>query len=256
MNIRQLDLGFSPNVISKMLKQVNQNNSRMQFNTIHQCKNQTQIDVEVSVIPIELDDGRLLFCSSRDITGRKLAEQKIEQLAYQDQLTGLPNRAGFEVILTDALTQSLKHKSFSAILFVDLDKFKNINDVYGHGMGDELLKEVAKRLKESLRSSDTVSRIGGDEFIILLSELSHDYEKAKNFAESISKKIRSTVARPIRINQIDHNSTVSIGISMFPTSNSNLDSILHEADMAMYRSKRNGRDSVTFFEFEKQSHND
>lgn len=251
MNIRQLDRGFSSDVISKMLKEIDQNNSRTQFTTRHRCKDDKQIDVEVSVIPIESSDGRLLFCSSRDISERKLTEQKIEKLAYHDQLTGLSNRASFQILLTDALTQSQKHKSFGAILFIDLDKFKNINDVYGHGMGDELLKEVAKRLKESLRSSDTVFRIGGDEFIILLSELSPDYEEARNFAESIAEKIRKIVARPIRINQVNHKSTASIGISMFPKNNGSLDNILYEADMAMYRSKKNGRNSLTFFESEK-----
>ncbi|MBK1649435.1 putative bifunctional diguanylate cyclase/phosphodiesterase [Rhabdochromatium marinum] len=254
MNVRQWEAFHKrENLPDSFYRYLNQG-ARIQFETVHRRKDDSVFDAEVSVLPIELDESPLLFCSSRDISERKRNEQQVERLAYHDQLTGLPNRTQFQDRLNQALAQSKRYKHFGAVLFMDLDKFKNINDVHGHAIGDQVLKEVAERLMSRLRHSDTVSRFGGDEFVILLSELSSEQNKAATLALSVAEQFRSVLERPLRMHQQDHVVTSSIGISLFPKDDESVEDIIREADIAMYRAKDSGRNRLVFFEQAMQAH--
>ncbi len=186
----------------------------------------------------------------RDVTDRKLAEARIQHLAFYDSLTGLPNRR----LLLDRLEQNISraHRSchFGAMLFLDLDRFKNINDSLGHPIGDSLLQEVAKRLLHDLRAEDTVSRLGGDEFVMLLSDLGEDPTNAAAMAQQKAENIKIHLAKKYIIDGHELHVTPSIGVAMFPSGNQDQetgDDILRYADTAMYRAKDDGRDTIRFF---------
>ncbi len=186
----------------------------------------------------------------RDITEQKQAEARIEHLAYFDALTELPNRR----LLLDRLEQNIsrarRHNHYGAMLFLDLDRFKNINDSLGHPVGDMLLKDVAKRLSIDLRAEDTVSRLGGDEFVMLLSDLGTDPIDAAAAAQRKAEEIQHHLAQKYLISGHELHITPSIGVAMFPSNENSNDTgtdILRYADTAMYRAKDDGRDTIRFF---------
>lgn len=185
----------------------------------------------------------------RDVTERKQAEAKIEHQAYHDSLTGLPNRSLLLDRLELALNRSRRHGYEGALLLIDLDRFKTINDSLGHSAGDKLLCEVALRLQQVLREEDTVARIGGDEFVVLLSDIGSDTQATARRAQSVAEKIRQTLSRPIRIRDHELYITPSIGITLFPMQKEDVDAdtVLRHGDTAMYQAKESGRDAVRFF---------
>ncbi len=183
-----------------------------------------------------------------DITEAKRAEAEIERLAYHDALTGLPNRVLFLDRLTQALAASRRNRRCGAVLFVDLDHFKRINDVHGHALGDAVLREVAQRLEYYLRLEDTVARLGGDEFVILLPDLSADLEDAGSLALAVAEKIRSALENPVVIDSQEYVTGASIGITLFPKDAESVDDLMREADTAMYRAKERGRNTLAYFE--------
>jgi diguanylate cyclase (GGDEF)-like protein/PAS domain S-box-containing protein len=189
----------------------------------------------------------------RDVTERQLAEQRISYMAYHDQLTGLPNRALFIDRLTQIVASAERHKRFGAIMFVDIDRFKHVNDIHGHFIGDKVLQEVAARLSYFRRQEDTVARFGGDEFVVLLPDLSTDTDDAGARALNIGEKIRSALEKPITIDGQDYPTSASIGVSMFPQDGVSVNDLIREADIAMYRAKESGRNAVMFFEHEMQA---
>ncbi|MFY0663976.1 MAG: EAL domain-containing protein [Natronospirillum sp.] len=182
-----------------------------------------------------------------DATQRKAAETKITQLAFYDQLTGLPNRQLLMDRLEKALTSSERHDNSGAILYIDLDDFKTLNDTRGHDVGDQLLKQVANRLLSCVRRNDTVARIGGDEFIILLEDLDPDIEVASQQADIMSEKILEALPRPYYIGGIEQFSTLSIGLTLFQGTKESVDELLKQSDLAMYQAKAAGRNTRRFF---------
>src|SRR3990170_778461 len=177
-----------------------------------------------------------------DITERKLTEEKIIRMANYDNLTGLPNRRLLMSYLSQALTLVSRRALYAAILFIDLDRFKLINDTLGHSAGDELLKEVAERLKKCVRLSDTVGRLGGDEFIVLLP----DIEQIDDVI-IICNRIQTIFDSPVRIGEQEVSVMMSIGISVYPTDGDDGETLLRKADVAMYRAKSDGKSCYRFY---------
>lgn len=188
--------------------------------------------------------GKLKYVdgTTEDITDRKLAEKRVETLAYYDSLTGLPNRSLLYDRVTQALAQARRTKKKVAVLFLDLDRFKFINDSLGHSVGDLLLKEVAGRLTDCVRSKDTVARNGGDEFVVLIEDLSEPQE-VEDVADRILEELSSTFLIAGHSLQV----SCSIGISLSPENGSDRETLIRYADQAMYAAKENGRNTYRFF---------
>jgi diguanylate cyclase (GGDEF)-like protein/PAS domain S-box-containing protein len=189
--------------------------------------------------------GYMLMCE--DVTEQQRAAELVEYHASYDALTGLPNRRMFTDQLHKSLARSRRHGHQCAVLFLDLDNFKTINDSLGHPVGDVLLREVAERIQATLREEDTVARIGGDEYVVLLSELSDNREEAANHARSAATKIHESLNRPYSIEGHELHISPSIGISVFPNGDESADDVLRQADTAMYQAKAAGRNAVRFF---------
>ncbi|RJG15147.1 putative bifunctional diguanylate cyclase/phosphodiesterase [Massilia cavernae] len=203
----------------------------------------------VNAFPVFDNDGNIkqVIVNFDDISARKLAEEKIHHLAFYDPLTGLPNRRLLMDRLQAALAASARTHQFGAVLFLDLDNFKAINDVLGHAAGDMLLVEVAARIGACLREVDMVARIGGDEFVVLIGDIAVDPEEASQRTAHIAEKIRFAVAMPYWLKSSEQRTSPSIGISLFSGHRSEADTVLRQADMAMYRAKDAGRNTMRFF---------
>jgi len=199
------------------------------------------------------DEEQRFIVLSRDINDRMQAQDEIERLAFYDSLTQLPNRRLLIDRLHQALSASQRRNAHGALLFIDLDDFRTINDTKGHPTGDLLLKEVANRLNNCVRVEDTIARIGGDEFVIMLEDLSPNVKEAAAQAEMVGEKVLQTICRPFQLGVHDHHSTASIGIILFFGHTDNEDELLKRADSAMYRAKTAGRNTVRFFDPDMQA---
>ena len=188
-----------------------------------------------------------------DITQRKEAERQIEHLAFYDLLTGLPNRRLFVDRLQQAMAGSARSHRLGALLFIDLDNFKLVNDTCGHDIGDRLLTEVAHRLSSCVRDGDTISRLGGDEFVAMLEHLSESPQEAAAQARGVAGKILDRLNQPYTIAGRTHHSTPSIGATLFVGSRDSVDELLKQADIAMYQAKAAGRNTLRFFDPDMQS---
>ncbi|WP_404356595.1 EAL domain-containing protein [Methylotuvimicrobium sp. KM1] len=182
-----------------------------------------------------------------DITEKKKAENEIHDLAFYDPLTALANRRLLVNQLSNELAVSKRQGTFGSIIFLDLDRFKVLNDSLGHHVGDELLIQVAGRLKDSLREQDIPSRLGGDEFVILIHANKSSLEAASDEALHVAEKIRCVLNRPYFFGDFEHHCSPSIGIALFPDSGQTANQILQQADKAMYQSKAKGRNTISFF---------
>lgn len=182
-----------------------------------------------------------------DFTEKKQSEKLIKHHATYDHLTGLPNRRLLNTHLSNEIARAERHGHYGALLFIDLDNFKTINDSLGHSVGDELLKVVAKRINECIRGEDTAARMGGDEFVILLTELDNTVALASYKAKGVADDIRLCLSSPCQIEGRDLHITPSIGVSIFPSPNQGVEDILKQADSAMYRAKAVGRNAIRFF---------
>ena len=200
---------------------------------------------EVRVFPL----GAGVSVYLRDITETKEAEAKIRALAFYDKLTGLPNRTLLQDRLSHAIQLRLRSRERCAVLFLDLDAFKTINDTLGHDAGDEVLKEVAKRLRGSIRNSDTAARLGGDEFVILL----EGFDQPDNI-HSVTHRILLALGQDIQHKDACLNITASIGISFFPEDGETVEDLLQAADTAMYHGKKRGRNTYQFYRKEMNAH--
>jgi len=185
---------------------------------------------------------------SSDISQRKLAEEEIYSLAYYDTLTKLPNRRLLQDRFNLALAASERSGIYGVVLFLDLDKFKMLNDTLGHGFGDLLLIEVAARIKSCVREIDTVARMGGDEFVVLIEDVSADAEEASQKTAHIAEKIRSALVQSYFLEGQEQHSSPSIGVCLYRGRVESVDSLLKHADMAMYQAKASGRNTVCFFD--------
>ncbi|MFZ5558529.1 MAG: EAL domain-containing protein, partial [Pseudomonadota bacterium] len=202
---------------------------------------------QVSGIPVFDADGefRGYRGTGLDITERKRAEERIEHLATRDALTGLPNRLLLQDRVNHRLASAQRNGERLALLFIDLDRFKTINDSLGHHVGDALLQEVAGRLQSALRGGDTLARLGGDEFVVALEQLKHPRDAA-----AVAQKILAALAGGLRIGEYSLNTSCSIGISIFPDDGEDLNTLMRNADTAMYHAKEQGRGNYQFFSAE------
>lgn len=186
--------------------------------------------------------------SLSDISSRKKAENEIRNLAFYDPLTELPNRRLLLDRLKQALVSSERTGKQVALLFIDLDNFKSINDTLGHEEGDKLLRQVAQRLKACVREVDTVSRLGGDEFVVMLEDLSEDAEKGAAQLAATGEKILASFNRPYQLSQYEYQCTSSIGATLFNHNDTEVEEKLKHADIAMYQAKKAGRNTLCFFD--------
>ena len=214
----------------------------------HRLADGTLRDVEVHSTPISRNAHPLLFSIVHDITDRKKAEQRIEELAFFDTLTHLPNRTLLLDRLKQAMTIGSRNTTFGAVLFIDLDQFKTLNDTFGHDKGDLLLQQTAQRLVACVRQGDTVARLGGDEFVIVLANLSHSLEEAASQTETVGNKVLAALNQKYRLGDLEHRSTASIGATLFLGLETSIDDLLKQADLAMYKSKDTGRNALRFFD--------
>jgi diguanylate cyclase (GGDEF)-like protein/PAS domain S-box-containing protein len=211
------------------------------------------IQVETKSIDIMFDGNPALYVVARDITARMKAEANIQRLAYFDDLTGLPNRRLFMDRIADSLRGAVKSGQRGAVLFIDLDNFKHLNDARGHSLGDRLLVEVSKRVAEVLQPQDTFARLGGDEFVVIVNDLGTDVEMAQVAAMGVAETIRLQLESPFDIEGNRYSGTGSIGLTLFPKPKDGADNLLREADTAMYRAKTAGRNRIAYFEPAMQS---
>ncbi|MYN20884.1 EAL domain-containing protein [Rugamonas sp. FT107W] len=211
--------------------------------------------VETELVPFA-DEGGVnthWVAVERDITERKKSQDDIHRLAFFDVLTGLPNRRLLMDRIDKLLASSGRGATYSAVMFIDLDRFKTINDARGHAIGDALLRNAAERLSQLMRKADTVARIGGDEFVVLLGHLAHELHAATHAASVVAEKIRAAIGRDFEIDGQTYNSTASIGVTMLPQGGQSAQDLLREADTAMYRAKAEGRNGIAFFETAMQA---
>jgi diguanylate cyclase (GGDEF)-like protein/PAS domain S-box-containing protein len=207
-------------------------------------KDGTQMFVENSVSPLRDKEGKIIGfrAVSRDVTQRKQFEQKLADLATHDSLTGLPNRNLLDDRLTMGLALSRRSGNKLAVLMLDLDRFKIINDTMGHGVGDQLLKSVAERLTGVIRKSDTAARIGGDEFVLVLPNIHSPSDAAK-----LAQRILDVFREPFIFEGHQLNISTSIGIAVYPETGKEIHILLKNADKAMYQAKEQGRDMYKFY---------
>lgn len=217
---------------------------------INRKKNGLVYDEYMTITPVinQNDEITNFIAVKEDISQRKASEKEIQELAFYDLLTGLPNRRLFMEQLKHAVLSSFRHETYSALLFIDLDHFKIINDTYGHDIGDLFLVDVASRINSCVREKDIVARLGGDEFVILLEQLGSDSREAILIASSIGEKIMVRLNQEYIDSNIRHKGSGSIGICMFLNEYNKAEDILKRADTAMYKAKDSGRNSICFFD--------
>ncbi|HTF96568.1 MAG TPA: EAL domain-containing protein [Cellvibrio sp.] len=206
-----------------------------------------QLFLQTHIMPLAFYDEKVALIVSVDITERKNAQAKMEFMAHHDALTGLPNRVQLVERLEHELRRAERHGYFGAVLFIDLDQFKTINDSLGHPVGDRVLEVVASRLQQSVREEDLVARLSGDEFVVVLTVLDQNIETAALRAGEISEKIRSIISQPYMYDSMELRVTCSVGVVVYPDKNNSVHELLRYADTAMYQVKEKGRDSIEFF---------
>jgi diguanylate cyclase (GGDEF)-like protein/PAS domain S-box-containing protein len=213
-------------------------NGSCSFETTYLSRTGRTIVAEVNESPIELEGKSVILSVARDITERKRAERQLAYIATHDALTGLPNRVLFSDRLNLALAQAQRHQQRLAVLLLDLDRFKDINDTLGHSVGDQFLRVTGKRLKGLLRKSDTLARMGGDEFLFLVTEIA----RAENATE-VARKIIESFQEHFLVEDHELRTTASIGVAIFPDDGADADTLLKNADIAMYSAKQRGRNN-------------
>jgi diguanylate cyclase (GGDEF)-like protein len=187
-------------------------------------------------------DSNLLIRSLRYAIERKMAEDIIKKLAYHDSLTGLPSRTLFNDRFAMAIAETKRNHKKTAFIMLDLDHFKDVNDNFGHDIGDELLKEVSRRLVNILRQTDTVCRMGGDEFGLLISDVS-----AKEMIDEVAQRILLIIGKPFILHGYEQMISASVGIAIYPEDGETLETLIKHADAAMYQAKKTGRNKYSYY---------
>jgi diguanylate cyclase (GGDEF)-like protein/PAS domain S-box-containing protein len=236
-------------------------NRRIEINALR--RNGEEFPVELSILPFKTAAGYRFTAFIADISDRKNMEGKIRQLAYFDPLTQLPNRRLLNDRLSQAMATSKRSGLYGAVMILDLDNFKPLNDQHGHLAGDLLLVEVARRLMACVREVDTVARFGGDEFVVMLSELDEDKTESHRQSLLVAEKIRQSLAATYVLSfskeslsptTLAHHCTASIGVVLFINHETDQDDILKWADAAMYQAKVAGRNAIRFYEASQERH--
>lgn len=251
MNIADLNMLSPQEISAERSKAIHE--ERNYFVFPHRLADGSVRTVEIHSSPVVMAGRTLLFSIVHDITGRQEMETELENLAFYDPLTHLANRRLMLDRLRQALVANVRGGQCAALIFLDLGNFKKLNDLHGHAMGDQLLREVASRILTSVRQQDSVARLGGDEFLIMLETLSDSLETAVIQAETVAEKIRTALAAPYLLTEegggvIEHHSASSIGVTMFCDLQQDVDSLLKRADMAMYEAKQAGGNTIRFFD--------
>lgn len=213
------------------------------------CKNGAINPYRLTITAVSSPDDTVTnyVAAISDIREFKEAQENILLLAFHDPLTQLPNRRLLQDRLQQAIAGSVRNQRYGAVMFIDLDHFKILNDTLGHNFGDMLLVEVAHRLQDFVREGDTVTRLGGDEFVVMLEDLSSDAKQAENEATRVGKKIGAAINQPYLLQENVYQISCSIGISLFCGNEASADDLLKQADMAMYKAKNSGRNALRFF---------
>lgn len=240
MNVTELDPPEFAAMVPKRFDEIEKSGAI--FESAHLRKDGTVMPIEIHSRVIELDGEKVIFGVVRDISGRRTTEQKIAQLAHFDVLTNLPNRILFYDRLDQAVARARRYRQKFAVLFLDLDGFKQINDKFGHHAGDRLLGMVAARLAENVRDMDTLARVGGDEFIFILNNVDHS-----DNAELVANKILESLSHPFVVNGNGCLIGCSIGISIFPDDTDDSETLVKMADDAMYMAKTRGKNNYQLF---------
>lgn len=243
-NIVFVKIGYNHNDLMSGLIRALRSGSNWHGEVVTRRKNNTMYAEDITITPVKNESGKIenFIAINRNVTEKKVYEQKLNHLAHHDPLTGLPNRLLFIDRLSQRLIQAHRRGQVLAVMFLDLDRFKYINDTRGHSEGDKLLKSVAKRLTSCLREADTVARMGGDEFTIIISDISRPED-----ASIVAQKILAALSKPFTLNGEEMFISVSIGISLYPSDGIDVETMVKNADTAMYRAKDNGRNNYQFY---------
>lgn len=248
MNAAQWDANRDAEQVRRTVREIHASGDAYAFETWHCRANGEIFPVEVNSHALELDGQPVVFHASRDTSARKASEEAIRKLAFFDPLTGLPNRRLLMDRLGRALRAGTEPRALGALLFIDLDNFKSVNDTCGHYEGDRLLQQVAEVLRGCVRKEDSVARLGGDEFVVMLEGLSERSDEASHEAERVADTLLLALRRTFRLGSFEYRGSASIGVTLFGMDlQESLDEPLKRADLAMYQAKQAGRDAVRFF---------
>ena len=240
MHITELDPPEFAAMVPKRLDEIEKSGAI--FESAHLRKDGTVMPIEIHSRVIELDGKKVIFGVVRDISGRRTSEQRFAQLAHYDTLTNLPNRTLFYDRMDQAVARARRYQQKFAVLFLDLDGFKQVNDRFGHHAGDRLLGMVAERLAENVRDMDTLARVGGDEFVFIVNNIDHP-----DNAILVANKILESFFRPFLVNGNACLIGCSIGIAIFPDDADDYETLVKMADDAMYLVKSSGKNNYQLF---------
>ncbi len=243
-----LELSEHPEPLTQLLHAARQSGERQVGTVLMHRADGNVVHLDMSARVLHEDRRKLLLLMAQDVTQHTRAESRVLHLAYHDTLTDLPNRTLLTDRVNHALQRTQRSGQIGALLFLDLDNFKRINDSLGHSVGDLLLQELARRLRRTLREEDTISRLGGDEFVVLLEQLGTQQAQADAQIESLARKIREAMSPAYHLGGHELHVTASIGYVSFPRDGETMETLLRHADLAMYQAKQAGRDTVTRFE--------
>ena len=250
-----VELGVWPDAAARApwAQAIQQHGELVDYETVWMHKNGQRRHVSLSAALTNMGGEPCIFTYATDITGRKLAEETINTLAFYDQLTSLPNRQLLLDRLRQAMTLGERSGFFAAVLLVDLDHFKVLNETLGHAAGDMLLQQVAQRLSSCVREGDTIARAGGDEFVIILANLGTSKEESAAAAEKVAEKILAQLNQVHQLGGAAHQSAASLGMTLFQGQGTSVEDLLKQAELAMYRAKETGRNAMRFFDPEMQT---